>query len=189
MKVWIGCLACYNDGRLIGQWYEAAEAGAVTTKALHAAAGIETDEAGYVAGEERYGPHEELWVMDTDEAPHRSLNREMSPMEAQQIGDLLADIERRIPESAVPAYFAYLDHVGHRADEDHVEDFEDAYAGTWGSEEDFAQDLAEELEAVPEEYSWPASYIDWERATRDLFMSDYFSVDAGSDGVYVFRNQ
>lgn len=46
--------------------------------------------------------------------------------------------------------------------------------------EDYARELAEDIGAVPAEYTWPTSCIDWEQAARDLRM-DYTSVDF--DGV------
>jgi hypothetical protein len=46
--------------------------------------------------------------------------------------------------------------------------------------EQYAQDLAEEIGAVPQEFSWPASFIDWERAAEALQM-DYMPVEF--DGV------
>ena len=30
-RVWIGCLACYNEGRLVGDWYDAITADEITT--------------------------------------------------------------------------------------------------------------------------------------------------------------
>ena len=30
-RAWIGCLACYNEGRLVGDWYDAINAAEVTT--------------------------------------------------------------------------------------------------------------------------------------------------------------
>ncbi|MDV6975317.1 antirestriction protein ArdA [Mycobacterium intracellulare] len=50
---------------------------------------------------------------------------------------------------------------------------------------EYAQDFAEEIGAVPSEYTWPTSYIDWDAAVRDLKM-DYTSVEY--DGVtYWYR--
>ena len=47
-SVWIGCLACYNEGILNGRWFPAEEAGEVTPEDLH------------------LGPtyHDELWIFD-----------------------------------------------------------------------------------------------------------------------------
>lgn len=44
----------------------------------------------------------------------------------------------------------------------------------------YAQDLAEDIGALPKDHSWPASYIDWE-AAADALKQDYMSVDY--DGV------
>lgn len=41
---------------------------------------------------------------------------------------------------------------------------------------EYAQELADELELVPSEYSWPTSCIDWDHAARELRM-DYTSVE------------
>ena len=45
-SVWIGCLACYNEGILNGRWFPAEEAGEVTPEDLH---------LGLTA-------HDELWI-------------------------------------------------------------------------------------------------------------------------------
>lgn len=34
-RVWIGCLACYNSGRLVGDWHDAIGAVDVTTADVH----------------------------------------------------------------------------------------------------------------------------------------------------------
>ena len=35
-RVWIGCLACYNSGQLVGHWYPATEAGDVDLDSIRA---------------------------------------------------------------------------------------------------------------------------------------------------------
>jgi antirestriction protein len=184
-RVWIGCLACYNAGRLVGQWYDASEAGEVTTSRVHG-----RDMTYWVKSHDgrgsilrRHEMHEELWCFDI-EAPHESLAREMSPMEAAQIAEVLADAERRYIE--VAPFLAWLDNQGYAVDGDHFSDFEDAYCGEWKDEEDYAYQLAEDLGAVPEGHSWPASYVDWQRAARDLFM-DHTAIRSPG-GIWVFRD-
>lgn len=34
-RVWIGCLACYNEGRLVGDWHDALGADEVTSEDVH----------------------------------------------------------------------------------------------------------------------------------------------------------
>jgi antirestriction protein len=126
--------------------------------------------------------HEELWVFD-HEGFHGLLSGECSPMEAQRIAEVMASVDE-------PAAFAaWASDTGAKVDADAPDAFTDAYCGEYASETDFAQELAEELGTVPTNYSWPASYIDWERAARDLFMSDYASSDTADYGVYVWRVQ
>lgn len=50
---------------------------------------------------------------------------------------------------------------------------------------DYARELADDIGAVPSEYTWPTSCIDWDRAARELRM-DYTSTEF--DGVtYWYR--
>jgi antirestriction protein len=67
--------------------------------------------------------------------------------------------------------------------ENWISDFEEAYSGEWNSEAEFAEDLAVNtglLDGVPDHIQ---IYFDWDKWTRDLFISDYWS----SNG-YIFRN-
>jgi len=55
-------------------------------------------------------------------------------------------------------------------------DMDEAYQGEYNSDEDFAQNLAEDLGAVDKDLTWPMYCIDWERAARELMM-DYFEIN------------
>ena len=51
---------------------------------------------------------------------------------------------------------------------------------------EYAQQLAEDIGAMPKDLQWPCNYIDWDQAAREL-KHDYFAVDF--DGVeYLIRN-
>ena len=175
-EVWVGCLACYNAGRLVGQWYEAAEAGEVTPEQLHEGklAQLEAADGG--------SPHEELWVMD-----HQGfgglLTGECSPSEAQRLAEVILELERyNLP---VEAFAAWHSGMSGEVDNDAVEAFQDAFAGIYDSEEDFAQQFAEDIGAIPDNLPWPLSCIDWEHAAREL-MYDYGS-EPVSGGVAIWR--
>jgi len=66
--------------------------------------------------------------------------------------------------------------------ENWISDFEEAYCGEWNSEQEFADNLADETITgdLPE---IAQLYFDYNKFARDLFISDYWS----SNG-YVFRN-
>jgi len=67
--------------------------------------------------------------------------------------------------------------------EEWLPNFEESYAGEWNSESEFAENLAVDcglLDGVPDHIQL---YFDWDKWTRDLFISDYWY----SNG-YVFRS-
>lgn len=55
-------------------------------------------------------------------------------------------------------------------------DFDEAYQGEFDSDEDFAQDFAEQLGYMDKNTSWPHSCIDWQWAAREL-MYDYHEIE------------
>jgi antirestriction protein len=74
---------------------------------------------------------------------------------------------------------AYFDNCGVAS----LDTVEEAYAGEWRSDEDFATDLLEQcgdLDSIPENLRY---YFDYSAYARDLMISDYFE----SNGHY-FRN-
>lgn len=80
-RVWVGCLACYNSGALVGEWVDAVDA------------------AEFVPCQ-RTG-HEEWWCLDTDNMP---VDGEMSPADATRYAEAAAEIDA--PMAAVRAYVA-----------------------------------------------------------------------------------
>lgn len=64
-----------------------------------------------------------------------------------------------------------------------LEHIEEAYKGHWENDEAFAMEEAEQMGMIPETHTWPTSYIDWERAARDLMM-----VFNEADGHYFSAN-
>lgn len=82
------------------------------------------------------------------------------------------------------AYKAWSRNVG---DTDFI-NFEDSYQGTHDSELDFTEQLVEDLgmlDSMPDDLRY---YFDYESFSRDLFMTDYFSVQINRSTVYVFRS-
>lgn len=166
-RVWVGCLACYNAGRLVGHWCDATGADEITTADVHGHA----------------SSHEELWCFDIENIPVR---REMSPSEAAEWGRVFDEVDEHQRE-ALYAWVASGDYVAEgTGDLPSTSDFEERYCGEWESFDDYARQLADDiglLNDVPEEI---ARFFDWESWTRDLAF-DYSIVDADT-GVYVFRS-
>ena len=67
-----------------------------------------------------------------------------------------------------------------------VESFREQYHGHYDSEVDYAYQLVDDtgmLKDVPENI---AGYFNYDAFARDLFLGDYYSVDAPGGGVWVF---
>lgn len=161
-SVWVGCLSCYNDGRLQGEWVEALEAGAF----------VPCTRAG----------HEEWWCLD-HEGFGGLIPGECSPLEAQSIAEVLEELAGEdVPRAAFAAWCGY---TGTRpTDDDAVSECVECYRGEWDTRRDFAMEEAESMGFEPGD-SWPAYCVDWDYAARDLFSGSYWSTDGGP--CYVFE--
>ncbi len=173
MRAWVGCLACYAEGRLVGEWVDAVDADTFTP--CHRP------------------DHEEWWVMDHEGLP---ISGECSPAEATRWAEGMAACAEATG-APLAAVRAYVDNA-HGWD-GALDVFEDAYCGEWDSEREYAEDHAEECGylSTPAElaHHWGGqavpnpllSYIDWDAWTRDMFTGDYWSARSPEGGVYVFR--
>lgn len=168
-RVWIGCLECYNAGELVGDWFDAVNAGQVTTSALH-------------HRPIRPGTHEELWCLDHENLP---ITGECSPQEAAELARLVDEVledERQ----ALMAWVLTGDYVEDGDGLPSLDDFDECYCGAWSSFREYAEQLAADiglLSGVPDEI---ARYFNWEAWTRDLRF-ECTALDAPEGGVYVFR--
>lgn len=162
-RVWVGCLACYNEGRLNGEWMDPQDGPEWTCKR-------NTD----------LYPHEETWVFDIEGFPE---NREMSPFEAAELDAQLTDDEAYAESRGIPweAVVAYRNEVG----EGDVSNIADAYYGEWDSLEAWADDFLTEtgtLNAIPEELRMYFDVAAWARdAAYDMHV-----LDAPDGGKYIF---
>lgn len=162
-RAWVGCLACYNAGRLVGAWVPGVEAGDYTPCTVPG--------------------HEEWWVLD-HENYGGALTGECSPTEAQELAELIGTITEMGYDLEAVAAYAANEHG--TITEDIVSRFEDAYRGEWDSLADYAQDLSESVgDPIPDR--WPFYCIDWERAAHELEMGgDVWTARTSSGTVYVF---
>lgn len=170
-KAWIGCLQCYNEGRLVGDWYPATEAGDITPSQLHGRP-IRPD------------THEELWVMDHENLP---IDGECDPMTASAWGDLYDEVG----DIVWPALCAYVRSGNYVAQGDSdlpvVSSLEDAYAGEWADFDEFAWSY---IVDTGMQDAWPEvarTYFNFRSWANDLAM-DYSVERNPSGGVFVFRS-
>lgn len=148
-SAWIGCLGCYNSGRLIGKWIPGVECDDL------AAAGL-TNSTGKCL---RCGADEFL-AFDHENFMGLLDGGEPNPMECYTAAMQLADV----PEYEREIVAAWL---GNGMDFD-LDAMRDAYVGEYGSDRDFAESLVNEnglLESIPENLQ---NYFDYDAYARDL---------------------
>lgn len=173
-NVWIGCLACYNAGKLVGDWVEADNA------------------ADYVPCTriEFGSPHEEWWVMDHENFDGL-LTGECSPHEAQQ----LAELHNQLIDAAIPleAFVAWCDNSGDTYTEgaDRIDDFRDAYRGHHGSKGDWAHSFLDDTGMLDQLPEWAKSHTDalvesWLESARNG--GEFWAEEAADGGVHIFTN-
>lgn len=172
-RAWIGCLACYNNARLVGEWFEAETADEVTLVDVHGGA------------HRMHSGCEELRVMDHENIPAPG---EMSQSEAAGWARVLLSV----PEHQRDALYAWTASGSYVAegtgDLPSVPHFEECFCGTWGSFRDYAETLAEEIGLIPQDAPEElVRYFNWDARIRDL-EHDYTVVRADAISVYVFRN-
>ena len=168
-RVWIGCLACYNAGKLVGEWVDATDAVEITSNDIH--------------NESENIDHDELWCFDHENIPTTG---ELDPLAAASWGELFEETG----ESNWLALCAWVTGGAYTADSNNlpsIPDFEERYCGQWDSFRDYADNLADEIGLLDETCDEIARYFDWEAWTRDLEF-DYSVCDAPHGGVFVFRS-
>ena len=162
-KIYVACLAAYNNGYLHGTWIEANQ----------------DKEDIYSEIKDMLSkspiPNAEEWAIHDYEG---FCGLRLSESEdISTVAEMAAMIEEH---GEAWAKFAEYEGIEYAT----LERFEEAYAGEWDSEEDFAENLAGETMEIPQHLEF---YIDYEKLARDLFVNDYYSADGEGCKVYVFR--
>lgn len=177
--VWVGCLACYNGGDLVGRWVDGVEADTVTVESLHT--------------EHKVTPHpldmhEELWCMD-HEGFGGLLTGECAPVDAQRLAEAIRGIEADgHPVAAVAAWLSDTGETLSEWDGPTAQAFEDAYAGEWDDIEAYAADYIESTGEV-DSGTLAGRYFDVAAFARDLVLGgDVWTSPADGGGVYVFHS-
>lgn len=172
-KIYVGTYAKYNNGSLKGAWlnladYNDKEDFYDAVRELHA---DECDEDGEFQGEPMF--------QDWEEIPEFMVGESWI---SEKFWDLLEECGDW-NEEKFDCFVEYCENNNRFNDDDvcdMVDNFEDDFIGYYDSEEDFAQQMAEECGEVPDHLF---NYIDWESYARDMFMGGGYDYIGGA----VFR--
>lgn len=159
-SLYVGTYAKYNNGSIAGEWVNLSEYPTLT-EFLEKCAEIHSDEQ-----------DPEFMFQDHENIPE-NMYSECSAKEIYNLIEFIADNDI----DNVPALLAYIGNVGV---EYGMQSFEEAFCGEYDSELDYAYEIVDECFTIPKEIE---AYFDYEKFSRDLFMTDYSYIDG-----FVFRN-
>jgi antirestriction protein len=168
-RIYVACLACYNEGRLHGVWIDAEQ----DADAIDA---------------ERAAMQATCGHTDNDWAIH-----DYEGFEGYKLGEFesFANVSKlaALIEEHGPAFAKWLDNgSADLGDADLGERFSDAYRGEWDSLQCYAENLVDDLGYLSDVPDFVARYFDYEAFARDLELGgDVWTCDA-EGGVYVFDN-
>ena len=185
-SAWVGCLSCYNSGRLFGKWLDGNACDDL------AAAGLATFEnvAGYLAYRCVKCFGDEFSVMDHQNF-HGLITGECSTSEAVKAADILEELE----EDKREAFGAWVSNGS--GDIESGSQFEEAYCGEWDNFRAYSDQYVEDTGMLTvhnkyyghdqiDDVSAIIRYFDYDAFSRDL-EHDYWTHDTGRGSVLVFN--
>jgi antirestriction protein len=197
-RLWVGCLSCYNAGRLHGAWLTAEQcegplrgtAPELATYGYYRPGHNPTGTNDPAMIEAYAGAHDrckvcggdEWWGMDVEGLP-ASWSEEMSP--AAFVGKCKLRDQIEGESYDIDAYVAYESCVG--AEYATPDEFMEAYQGHYDSCTAFGEEMWGEAGYGAEIPEHLQAYFDVEAWTRDLFIGGDYWADETASGVYVFR--
>ncbi|RIJ28450.1 antirestriction protein ArdA [Henriciella mobilis] len=162
IRIYVACLAAYNNGILHGRWIDAnQDAWAIwneVSKMLKASPEADAEE----------------WAIHDYEGFEGASISEWEGFE--RVSELAAFIaEHGALGGKLIEYFGSL--------KDAEAALNDRYAGEYRSSADFAQDMTEQGNTIPDNLQY---YIDWEAMARDWEINDILTIETGFEAVHIF---
>ena len=162
-KIYVACLAAYNNGYLHGAWINAYQ----DIDDLYA-------DVKKILASSPISDAKEFAIHDYEDFGELSLNEYTDLNTVSELANFITD------HSELGA--AVLDHTNGNIEEA-KKLLDECYHGEYDSEEDFAEKYVHDIMTIPEHLSY---YIDYEKMARDLFINDFFSIEINSK-THVFN--
>jgi antirestriction protein len=157
-KIYVGTYAKYNDGSIGGDWFDLCDY-SDAEDLLNAIAEFHDDET-----------DAEFMIQDSEGFMSKGISESLCESELQAIYDTFESIESSHLD--VDIIEAYCECYGYDIEDVKISDIEESYVGSYDSDSDFAEELANELGYMDKDNHWPYNCIDWDYAAREL-MYDY----------------
>ncbi|MCD1624338.1 antirestriction protein ArdA [Citromicrobium bathyomarinum] len=163
IRIYVACLAAYNNGRLHGRWIDAQQEAWEIYGEIRAML-----DASPIADAEEWAIHDYEGFEGVAIAEYEGMER---------VSELAAFIgEHGKLGAELLQHFDDIEEARKALDE--------SYHGSFESLADYVQELTEDCSAIPEHLRF---YIDWQAMARDAELSgDVFTIQTAFDEVHVF---
>jgi hypothetical protein len=177
-RIWVGCLHCYNDGRLTGEWFDVdtTDESDINLETVHAHG--------------KLTPHcEELWVMD-HEGFAGIIDGEGDVSEFYEAALVIADILGRLYGDVDPDDLAaVLEHLRDGQGTDWstwtIDDDHTSYS-TYDDWADYAEQTCEEVYELDKLPGVLRYSIDWDHVGNEFRMDSWAYVERNGK-LYIFN--
>lgn len=178
-SAWIGCLACYNSGKLRGRWITARtaadEMGDDDTP-RNITYGGQAEPATYPNGRTYFACRvcggDEWDVFDTEHLPHK-----MDAGTFYSYAEQLADLDDAGDLDRINVLASWLG--GSMSLDDLIRYDDENYCGEWSTFTDYAESYADEVALLADAPEWISRYFDMEAFARDLAHDFYHDETTG----------
>lgn len=158
-EVYCGTFKKYAEGNTDGKWMKLSDY-KNCDEFLDACRKLHADEK-----------HPELFFEDEQNIPAPFISE-------TRIAPCFWDVMNELDESEHDAFAEWAEYALIEEDKNLVELFRDSYMGRYDTEENFAEEIADEIMDIPENLRY---YFDYGAFARDIFINDYVFADG-----YVF---
>jgi antirestriction protein len=174
-RAWIGCLSCYNNGRLRGKWIDAETAASEHDESVYTYGGQATWGT-YPSGSPASFCNEcggdEFDVFDTENVPAPCRTVPSFYDNAGWLAEADADTIERI--DALAGWLGGDMSLADLTDYD-----EEHYCGQWENFQDYAEDYAEQVGDIDKVHEHMRSFVDWAKYADWLGQDYYHDDDTG----------
>lgn len=168
-KIYVACLAAYNNGILHGAWIDATQDPEVIREEIE-----------LMLAQSPIQPAEEYAIHDIDNFEGLNIGEYAS---LKKVSEIAQFIEQHGKLGA-----KYLENYGIDYYQSAIDNFEDSYIGVYSSLEEYAEEVySEAFSSVPDNLK---CYIDYESIGKDMVLGgEIFVIETGYREVNIFSNR